>query len=74
MIGAVFEGKERAKSMATYQMILGISPAIGPLIGGIIGSISGYTGAFDFAAVSALLILIAAIFILTETKPFKRSV
>ncbi|WP_138755507.1 MFS transporter [Paenibacillus sinopodophylli] len=71
MIGDVFEGKERAKSMATYQMILGISPAIGPLIGGIIGSIWGYTGTFGFAAVSALLILIAAIFILPETKPVK---
>ncbi|AIQ52844.1 MFS transporter [Paenibacillus sp. FSL R7-0331] len=71
MIGDVFEGKERAESMATYQMILGISPAIGPLIGGVIGSVSGYTGAFGFAAVSALLILIATIFMLPETKPVK---
>lgn len=69
MIGDVFEGKERGESMATYQMILGISPAIGPLIGGIIGSKFGYTGTFGFAAISALLILIAAIFMLPETKP-----
>jgi MFS family permease len=69
MIGDVFEGKERTESMATYQMILGISPAIGPLIGGIIGGRSGYTGTFAFAAVSALLILVAALFVLPETKP-----
>ncbi|MDR9856230.1 MFS transporter [Paenibacillus sp. VCA1] len=74
MIGDVFEGKERAESMATYQMILGISPAVGPLIGGLIGSVAGYTGAFGFAAASAVLIMIFAIFMLPETKPANSSV
>lgn len=69
MIGDVFEGEKRAESMATYQMILGISPAIGPLIGGLIGSVSGYTGAFGFAAASAVLIMFTALFLLPETMP-----
>ncbi len=69
MIGDVFEGEKRAESMATYQMILGISPAVGPLIGGLIGSVSGYTGAFGFAAASAVLIMFTALFLLPETMP-----
>lgn len=69
MIGDIFEGKKRAESMATYQMILGISPAIGPLIGGFIGSVFGYPGAFGFAAASAMIIMFIALFLLPETKP-----
>ncbi|PWV89413.1 multidrug resistance protein [Paenibacillus cellulosilyticus] len=69
MIGDVFEGKKRAESMATYQMILGISPAIGPLIGGLIGSVFGYSGTFVFAAASAVIIMFIALFVLPETKP-----
>lgn len=69
MIGDIFEGKKRAESMATYQMILGISPAIGPLIGGFIGSVFGYSGAFGFAAASAMIMMFIALFLLPETKP-----
>lgn len=69
MIGDIFEGKKRAESMATYQMILGISPAIGPLIGGFIGSVFGYSGAFGFAAASAVIMMFITLFLLPETKP-----
>ncbi|MGN7165389.1 MFS transporter [Paenibacillus cellulositrophicus] len=69
MIGDIFEGKKRAESMATYQMILGISPAIGPLIGGFIGSVFGYSGTFGFAAASAVIMMFIALFLLPETKP-----
>ena len=69
MIGDLFEGKERAESMATYQMILGISPALGPLIGGLIGQAFGYTGVFGFAAGTAVLILVLSLFMLPETRP-----
>ncbi|MCZ8520316.1 MULTISPECIES: MFS transporter [Paenibacillus] len=69
MIGDVFEGKERAKNMATYQMILGIAPALGPLIGGIIGSAAGYAGTFGFLSLTSILMLITAVLVLPETKP-----
>ncbi|MEC0231716.1 MFS transporter [Paenibacillus alba] len=69
MIGDLFEGKERAESMATYQMILGIAPALGPLIGGAIGSVAGYSGAFGFLAVTAFIMLLVVIFVLPETGP-----
>lgn len=69
MIGDLFEGKERAESMATYQMILGISPALGPLIGGLIGEVAGYIGVFGFAAGTALIVLLLSLLILPETKP-----
>ncbi|AEI45750.1 MFS transporter [Paenibacillus mucilaginosus] len=69
MIGDLFQDKERARSMATYQMILGLAPAVGPLIGGVIGSTAGYAGAFGFLTVMAALMLAAALVILPETKP-----
>ncbi|MCR8630273.1 MFS transporter [Paenibacillus radicis (ex Xue et al. 2023)] len=69
MIGDLFEGKERAEAMATYQMILGIAPAVGPLIGGAIGSVAGYSGAFGFLAVTAFIMLLVVILVLPETQP-----
>lgn len=69
MIGDLFEGKERAESMATYQMILGIAPAVGPLIGGAVGSVAGYSGAFGFLAVTAFIMLLVVIWVLPETRP-----
>ncbi|MNK75786.1 Bacillibactin exporter [compost metagenome] len=69
MIGDLFEGKERAKGMATYQMILGIAPAVGPLIGGVIGSYAGYPGAFMFLSIMAVAMLIIAVIVVPETRP-----
>ncbi|MNU54564.1 Bacillibactin exporter [compost metagenome] len=69
MIGDLFEGKERAKGMATYQMILGIAPAVGPLIGGVIGSYAGYPGAFMFLSIMAVAMLIIAVIVIPETRP-----
>ncbi|RUT33565.1 MFS transporter [Paenibacillus zeisoli] len=69
MIGDLFEGKERAKGMSTYQMILGIAPAVGPLIGGIIGSYAGYPGAFMFLSIMAVAMLLIAAVFLPETRP-----
>ncbi|MBW7456704.1 MFS transporter [Paenibacillus sepulcri] len=69
MIGDLFEGKVRAERMATYQMILGIAPALGPLIGGIIGSFAGYAGVFSFLSVMGIVMLVVAALVLPETKP-----
>lgn len=69
VIGDIFTGKERAKGMSTYQMILGIAPAFGPLIGGFIGSFAGYFGTFLFLAVLALVMLLTTALALPETKP-----
>lgn len=69
MIGDQLEGKQRASGMATYQMILGIAPAVGPLIGGVIGVYFGYQGAFGFLSITAFVMLLVAAFTLPETKP-----
>lgn len=69
MIGDLLEGNERASGMATYQMILGIAPAVGPLIGGVIGIYFGYQGAFGFLSITAFVMLLVAAFTLPETKP-----
>lgn len=68
VIGDVFDGPKRAEAMGTYQMMLGIGPAIGPLLGGWIGGAGGHSAVFLFLLVSALIILAANAFLLPETR------
>ncbi|OXM86306.1 MFS transporter [Paenibacillus rigui] len=69
VIGDLFQGKDRAKGMGTYQLVLMLAPAIGPLIGGIIGQHYGYQGAFIFLAVLVLAVWAVSAAVLPETKP-----
>lgn len=68
VIGDLFSGPKRAEAMGTYQMLLGIGPAIGPLLGGWIGGAGGHSAVFLFLAISALFLLIANTTWLPETK------
>lgn len=68
VIGDVFTGVKRAEAMGTYQMMLGIGPAIGPLLGGWIGGAGGHSAVFLFLAISALCLLGANSFWLPETR------
>ncbi|NEN81765.1 MFS transporter [Paenibacillus elgii] len=69
VIGDVFEGKERAQGMATYQLMLGLSPAVGPWVGGMIGGRYGYGSAFLLLCAVSLILLAANAFLLPETRP-----
>ncbi|WP_339205652.1 MFS transporter [Paenibacillus sp. FSL K6-3182] len=69
VIGDLFRGKELAKGMATYQLMLLLAPAIGPLLGGLIGEKLGYQGVFFFLSILILLLLLANMKLLPETKP-----
>ncbi|GED72292.1 MFS transporter [Brevibacillus reuszeri] len=68
VIGDLFSGQKRAEAMGTYQMMLGIGPAIGPLLGGWIGGVGGHSAVFLFLAISAVFLLIANTTLLPETK------
>ncbi|KQL44548.1 arabinose ABC transporter permease [Brevibacillus choshinensis] len=68
VIGDVFAGPKRAEEMGTYQMMLGIGPAIGPLLGGWIGGAGGHSAVFLFLAISTLCVLTANAVLLPETK------
>ena len=69
MIGDLFESEERVRKMATYQMILGLSPAFGPLLGGVIGDHAGYQGVFFFLSAVTLIMALVAVLAVPETKP-----
>jgi len=68
IIGDLFRGKALTQGMATYQLLLMLAPAIGPLIGGIIGERFGYGVTFLFLAAISILLLIANMVLLPETK------
>lgn len=69
VIGDLFQGKERAQSMGTYQLVLMLAPALGPLIGGLIGQQYGYQGAFIVLCLLTLIVWAASAVLLPETKP-----
>lgn len=54
--------------MGTYQMMLGLGPAIGPLLGGWIGGKGGHSAVFLFLAITAVLLLVSNAVLLPETK------
>jgi MFS family permease len=68
VIGDLFTGVKRAEAMGTYQMMLGIGPAVGPLLGGWIGGMGGHSAVFLFLAISAFCLLAANGLLLPETK------
>ncbi|MEJ8547614.1 MFS transporter [Brevibacillus borstelensis] len=69
VIGDLFEGAKRADAMGTYQMMLGLGPALGPLLGGWLGAVGGHSLIFLFLAASSLLLLGANGWLLPETRP-----
>ena len=47
VIGDLFEGKMRGRSMGIYQMIVALGPGLGPIFGGIIGQYYGINFILD---------------------------
>lgn len=68
VIGDIFIGAKRAEAMGTYQMMLGIGPAIGPLLGGWIGGFGGHSAVFLFLTITAIGLLAMNAIWLPETK------
>ncbi|MFB9754069.1 MFS transporter [Paenibacillus hodogayensis] len=68
VIGDLFREKELAKGMAVYQLMILLAPAVGPLLGGVIGEKFGYQGVFLFLTFLILLLLLANMKFLPETK------
>lgn len=69
VIGDLYEGRERARGMATYQLFLTLALSMGPLVGGMVGGWSGYSGIFLLVTVMGIAMLLANLFWLPETKP-----
>ncbi|HZG80105.1 MAG TPA: MFS transporter [Brevibacillus sp.] len=69
VIGDLFAGAKRAEAMGTYQMMLGLGPALGPLVGGWLGGLGGHPVIFLFLAASSLILFGANAWLLPETRP-----
>ena len=46
VIGDLFEGKMRGRSMGIYQMLVAIGPGLGPIFGGFVGQHYGIPSLF----------------------------
>lgn len=69
ILGDLYQGNERAKAMGAYQMLLALAPACGPLLGGYLAQHYHYQGIFVFLAIVGLILLIAHLVYLPETRP-----
>lgn len=69
VIADLFQGKERGRAMGTFQTSVALGPVLGPVTGGFIGGKTGHFGVFLVLAATGLLILIANMLYLKETKP-----
>jgi DHA1 family bicyclomycin/chloramphenicol resistance-like MFS transporter len=55
VIGDLFEGKRRAKEMATFQMLITLGPVLGPIIGGFIAGRGDYHYVFLVSIILGLV-------------------
>lgn len=69
VIGDLFEGRERGRAMGVFQMMVSLGPVLGPVIGGLVGERFGYKGIFLVLAATGLLMLLANVRYLPETRP-----
>lgn len=69
ILGDLYQGNERAKAMGSYQMLLALAPASGPLLGGYLAQHYHYQSIFVFLSMVGLVLLIAHLFYLPETRP-----
>ncbi|WP_159881564.1 MFS transporter [Paenibacillus puerhi] len=68
IIGDLFEGKMRGRSMGIYQMLVALGPGLGPIFGGFIGQYYGINGLFWFLLGISLALWIVLFFSLPETR------
>lgn len=72
VIGDLFEGKMRGRSMGVYQMLVALGPGLGPIFGGFIGQHYGINGLFWFLLGISLALWLVLFFSLPETRTVKR--
>jgi DHA1 family bicyclomycin/chloramphenicol resistance-like MFS transporter len=63
-----FKVEESAKVFSTLTLILGVSPILAPTVGSYMISAYGWHSVFWLQAVAGMLLLLAVVFLLSETK------
>lgn len=68
VIGDLFEGRMRGRSMGIYQMLVALGPGLGPIFGGFIGHQYGLHLLFWVLLAISMVLWIALLLFLPETK------
>lgn len=71
VIGDLFEGKMRGRSMGIYQMLVALGPGLGPIFGGIVGQYYGINHLFWVLLGISLVLWLIIYFSLPETSTGK---
>ncbi len=74
MIRDLFSGKEVARALSTMMTVFGIAPIIAPTIGGYVVSALGWRYIFGVLAAIGLLVLVAVVGVIRDTRGPDRSV
>lgn len=67
IIGDLFEGQKRGRSMGIYQMLVALGPGLGPVVGGIVGQHYGVDHLFWLLFAVSLLFWLILFLGLPET-------
>ncbi|MEZ0494281.1 multidrug effflux MFS transporter [Kineococcus sp. TBRC 1896] len=65
-------GRAAARAFSTLGVIGGVAPVVAPLLGGLVAGHGGWRGIFALTAVAALVMVVAAWFVVPETLPAER--
>ncbi|PRY18616.1 multidrug effflux MFS transporter [Kineococcus rhizosphaerae] len=65
-------GRAAARAFSTLGVIGGVAPVVAPLLGGLVAGHGGWRGIFGVTAVAALVMVVAAYFVVPETLPRER--
>lgn len=68
IIGDLFEGSKRGRSMGIYQMLVAMGPGLGPVVGGIVGQHYGVDRLFWLLFAFSLAFWLVLFFGLPETR------
>ncbi|WP_432565555.1 multidrug effflux MFS transporter [Kineococcus sp. SYSU DK003] len=65
-------GRAAARAFSTLGVIGGVAPVVAPLLGGLVAGHGGWRGIFGVTALAALVMVVAAYFLVPETLPRER--
>ncbi len=72
VVADLAHGRAAARAFSTLGVIGGVAPVVAPLLGGLVAGHGGWRGIFGVTAVAALVMVVAAWFVVPETLPAER--
>jgi MFS transporter, DHA1 family, multidrug resistance protein len=72
VVADLASGRAAAKAFSLLGVIGGVAPVVAPLLGGLVAVHGGWRGIFGITAVMALVMVVAAYFVIPESLPKER--